>query len=370
MQITFGETVRRLRRGRGLTQEQLAQRLSVAFQTISNWERGECTPDLGMLPAIAGFFGVSTDELLGVNQAENERRIQEILGYFDNNFRDMGQWEAYNAALREALKRNPSDYRLWELHFGLLTSLSVGDTTESLNARLPEVLSVYGMILENCTVDAIRSDVRGTMCHFYSGILRYDPDDSAAQQALERIVSELPDLYDTRQYVGPMHLHRPDEQMKTVCHEAITHLPEVFGGMATHLTNRIDDEREDVQVRQAMLDVFDAVYPDGDYGRNWGHVVSLWEFIALKHAKEFREYDKAFEALRRAIALARAHDAQPQAGTHTSPMLRGFVYEKPPGPNGMDTVRRVLGDELKGLFDWPEEFKNDPRYGEILSSLD
>jgi len=370
MQVFFGESVRRLRREKNMTQEALAARLNVSFQTISKWERGESYPDITMLPVLARFFGVRTDDLLGIDQAENERKIQEILNYFEDNFRDMSRWEEYNAALQDALKHNPNEFRLWELHFGLLTSLG-GDTKESLAARLPEVLSTYDMILENCTVEAIRSDVRGTMCHFYSGILRRSPDDEATKQAIERIVSELPDLYDTQQYVGPMFLHRSDEKMKTVCHEAISKLMAVFSGMVTHLTNRIDDEREDIAVRRAMIEVFDAVYPDGDYGNNAGHVMSLWEFIGNKHAKEFGEYDKAFAALRRAVDLALAYDALPREIVHTSPMLRGFTVEKAPGlaNYGVASVRKVLGGEYKGLFDWPEDFKADPRFGDLLSRL-
>jgi len=46
--------------------------------------------------------------------------------------------------------------------------------------------------------------------------------------------------------------------MKTVCHESITDLLKVFSGMATHLTNRIGDEREDIRVRRAMIGVYDA----------------------------------------------------------------------------------------------------------------
>ncbi|MCL1953023.1 MAG: helix-turn-helix domain-containing protein [Oscillospiraceae bacterium] len=234
MTILFGESLRRLRRAKGLTQEQLAARLNVSFQTVSKWERGESYPDITMLPVLASFFGVRTDDLLGIDQAENERNIQELLDYFYTNaVMRIGRQEEHMAQLKQALKDNPNDYRLWALHFGLLTSLSVGDTTESLNARLPEIRNVYDMILENCTVEAIRSDVRGTMCHFYSGILHYNPGDGAAGQALERIVSELPDLYDTRQYVGPMFLHRTDEEMRKVCQESITKLLAVFCGMAT-----------------------------------------------------------------------------------------------------------------------------------------
>ncbi|MCL2195009.1 MAG: helix-turn-helix domain-containing protein, partial [Oscillospiraceae bacterium] len=77
MQLYFGESVRRLRQAAGLTQEQLAQRLHVTFQTIRKWERNESYPDITMLPVLAGLFGVRVDELLGVNQAENERRVQQ-----------------------------------------------------------------------------------------------------------------------------------------------------------------------------------------------------------------------------------------------------------------------------------------------------
>ena len=379
MTILFGESIRRLRREKGLTQEQLAARLNVSFQTISKWERGESCPDITMLPVLAGFFGVTTDELLGIDRAENERHIQEILDYFYDNFRDMGRWEEYRAALQEALRHNPGEFRLWGLHFGLLTSIYF-DSAESLNARLPEILSVYDMILENCTVEAIRSDVRGTMCHFYSGILHKSPEDGAAAQALEKIVSELPGLYDTRQYVGPMHLHRGDAEMKKVCQESITDLLAVFGGTVTHLTNRIDDEREDIAVRRSMLDVLDAVCPDGDYGGSWGCVVMLWEFIAVKSA-QLGEFDEAFDALHRAVGLALAYDALPQVSVQTSPMMRGYVFDKgaqPGWPNpSVDGVRRLIHEDISGgryaypaeLPWWPEEFKADARFGEMPAML-
>ena len=374
MQILFGESVRRLRREKGLTQEQLAARLNVSFQTISKWERGESYPDITMLPVLAGFFGVRTDDLLGVDKAENEKHIQELLDYFHTNAcLRIGQWEEHMAALKQALKDNPNDYRLWSQHFGLMTSLGPEDTAERCRARLPEVMPVYENILDNCTNDAIRIEVKANMLHFYNRIIWEDLEGSAAERALfDRIMGELPSLWDTRQYMGPfVSGGKSDEEMKTICQESITDLLRVFGGMATHLTNRIDDEREDIAVRRAMLDVFDAVYPDGDYGNNWGYVAGLLEFIAVKHAQEFEEYDEAFAALRRAAELAIAYDAQPQVITHTSPMLRGFAYEKGPSlaNDGIASVRKVLSGEYEGLFDWPEAFKADPRFGALLSSV-
>lgn len=54
-----------LRKGRGMSQEQLAERIGVSRQTISKWETGQSTPDLEKLTALAECFGVTLDALAG-----------------------------------------------------------------------------------------------------------------------------------------------------------------------------------------------------------------------------------------------------------------------------------------------------------------
>ncbi len=62
--MTFGQKLQQLRRARGLSQEDLAQQLSVTRQTISKWELDQSTPDLPYLAAISEYFGVTTDYLI------------------------------------------------------------------------------------------------------------------------------------------------------------------------------------------------------------------------------------------------------------------------------------------------------------------
>ena len=78
MTIYLGENIKRLRREQNLTQETLAEFLGVTFQSISKWERGESYPDITLLPALASFFKVSTDELLGVNKSQDEEEIKRL----------------------------------------------------------------------------------------------------------------------------------------------------------------------------------------------------------------------------------------------------------------------------------------------------
>lgn len=59
----LSETIYRLRRQSGLSQEQLAEKIGVSRQAISKWEGGLSTPELEKLIALSACFGVTVDEL-------------------------------------------------------------------------------------------------------------------------------------------------------------------------------------------------------------------------------------------------------------------------------------------------------------------
>lgn len=62
--MTIGSNIKKLRTGKGLTQDQLGERLFVTRQTVSNWERGTSQPDLAQLEAIAGALDTDVMTLL------------------------------------------------------------------------------------------------------------------------------------------------------------------------------------------------------------------------------------------------------------------------------------------------------------------
>ena len=65
MNIRIGAVIRKLRAEHNITQDTLAAALGVTPQAVSRWEAEGGYPDLELLPALADFFSVSTDELLG-----------------------------------------------------------------------------------------------------------------------------------------------------------------------------------------------------------------------------------------------------------------------------------------------------------------
>jgi transcriptional regulator with XRE-family HTH domain len=62
--MEFGERVKAVRTGAGLTQEQFASRLGVTRQAVSNWENGRNLPDIEVVIAISRTFDISLDELI------------------------------------------------------------------------------------------------------------------------------------------------------------------------------------------------------------------------------------------------------------------------------------------------------------------
>ena len=77
--MSFGSTIKQLRKERNMTQDHLANLLCVTPQAISRWENNVAMPDISLLIPLANIFRVSTDTLLEVDVEKNEEYIQELI---------------------------------------------------------------------------------------------------------------------------------------------------------------------------------------------------------------------------------------------------------------------------------------------------
>ena len=74
-----GAMIRKLREGKGLTQEALAERIYVSGKAVSKWETGQGFPDISLLEPLAGALGVSVIELLSGEDIRNRNRASNML---------------------------------------------------------------------------------------------------------------------------------------------------------------------------------------------------------------------------------------------------------------------------------------------------
>ena len=65
--MNLGKKLFELRKSKHLSQEQVAEKLHVTRQTVSNWELGETTPDLNQAKELAKFYSISLDDLVGLD---------------------------------------------------------------------------------------------------------------------------------------------------------------------------------------------------------------------------------------------------------------------------------------------------------------
>ena len=74
--MSIGTTIKRLRRDRGMTQEQLAELLGLSTNAISQWECDKTAPDISNLPVLANIFEVSADVLLEIDIAKSKKKAE------------------------------------------------------------------------------------------------------------------------------------------------------------------------------------------------------------------------------------------------------------------------------------------------------
>ena len=159
----FGEFIKKLRRQRNLTQEQIAEAFGVSCQAISKWETGTSYPDISLLPIIADYFDVSVDYLLGHDTSRQKEDIEQVCNHADTLIESNDYVQAI-PLLREMLVRHPGNEKLM---YKLAWALS-GTLRESPD-NYEEAILLYLRLLEISTDTEMRVRVsRDLMYRYYT----------------------------------------------------------------------------------------------------------------------------------------------------------------------------------------------------------
>ncbi|MCL2773787.1 MAG: helix-turn-helix transcriptional regulator [Oscillospiraceae bacterium] len=188
MNICINENIKKLRREKNITQEKLAEYLNVSIQAVSKWERNETLPDITMIIPIASYFNVSTDELLGVDAAKNEIKIQEYLKEI-SNLQLLGKWEEEKTLTVNAHKEFPNDFRITYWYIRAIINRA-NTPADVILAHADEITNLCERILDECNEDHIRNEAVHVLAQIKKAKGKVD-------DALE-LLDRLPDWYDTK----------------------------------------------------------------------------------------------------------------------------------------------------------------------------
>ena len=177
--MKLGEKIKSLRKQKNLSQEVLANFLGVSFQAVSKWENSNTMPDVTLIPAIASFFGVSTDELFNFNLYEIEKQVEAICSEaYTYRYSDPTQSERI---LRSGLQRFPGNDVLLN---NLLYTLDV-------RTRADEVIALCRALIESTKDDAVRYDACRILALCYKANGQVDLIRPALEQIPEIYFSKL-----------------------------------------------------------------------------------------------------------------------------------------------------------------------------------
>ena len=76
---SMGELITFLRKEKGMTQNDLAQKMNVTDKAVSKWERDLSRPDINSIPKLAEILGISVEELVNAQTKEENKKLDEIV---------------------------------------------------------------------------------------------------------------------------------------------------------------------------------------------------------------------------------------------------------------------------------------------------
>lgn len=159
-ELNIGEILSRMRREKGVTQDEVAEYTGVSKASVSKWENNLSYPDITILPVLANYYHISIDELLGYQPQLEEKKIWEKYREFSSRFAERPFWETLHQ-VREFIRRYDSCYPLlFAMAQLLLNNFMLAPSGEEQAQVLEEAENLCRRIRKECTEIQVKGDAQ------------------------------------------------------------------------------------------------------------------------------------------------------------------------------------------------------------------
>lgn len=318
--MTIGQTIKKLRKNADMTQEELAEMLSISSQAISRWETDSAMPDISLLPSLCNIFNVSADELLGIDIVKQDEEINEIRKEADEKS-SRGYFKEAREILEDGLRKFPKSYLL--MHDLMYVASNQSDNTdysaEQRKLFRQEAISLGEKILNSCTQDEIRNDAVQILCFSYR-----DMGENEKAKALAR---KMPHMVVCRQ-VLMSHVAIGDEKLRAKQRAMYLYVQFLETGIC-HMDTKMDNgewrysDEENSMLRDKAIALLDIIFEDGNYGFYHGHLSNIHSDQA-KYYAGLRSVEKTLYHLKKASEHALAFLNGDPGGEYTCLLFKGM----------------------------------------------
>ena len=360
MKLNIGETIKRLRKEREITQEEFAEVLGVSCQSVSRWENNSCYPDIELIPTIAAFFGISTDKLMGVDEAAEKTAVNRYLNDFQAAI-SIGKVDECIRIAREGIAEFPNNYKLLDkLMYALFVSGSddadIPNWQENKEKYDAEIVALGERIIKYCPDAEIRYEATDRLAFHHCEMGR---------KSIGRSIYEtLPSIYNCKE--AAIRWALSEEEALPYTRVYILKAYGVLFDALWRLMHLVSDE-DAIKVIEKMyaLDhfIYDDIYPNVTWWRTKG------PYLYAKYCMRLNRINEAIEQLKISAQEAIEFDNRPEETKTNSFLLGERIYKK----TDFDTAdSRPLREILRDSWLAEKEFdaiRNTDEFKAILDKL-
>ena len=350
MKINIGDKIKTLRKARDITQEELAEYLGCSFQSVSKWERGDGYPDIELVPAIARFFGVTTDEMLGVDKQKDEDRINE----YDKRFNELlnkGDVEGQVTLMREAVVQYPGNFLLMS---NLMYAISwQADKNDKDNEKSNEVIQIAKKILSDCKEDTHRYAAMQVL----SGTL---VKVGKREEAIDMVKSHLPSM-NICQPVILAKILEGENQLEQIQINIRDYMDKLTTDLVSLAYARVQKDGkkdfyysndEKIEFVELAIKIYKLLFPKNDY---IFYLNRLWWFDSLLAILNMKanQPERAIDYINEGAINASAFDDLSEESKHISPVFNKLVNKQSEhGRKRIETDSQLFLEEMNNkVFD-------------------
>lgn len=362
MKLNIGETIKRLRKEKEITQEEFAEMLGVSCQSVSRWENCSCYPDIELIPTIASFFGISTDKLMGIDEITEKENIEKYLERFQLAI-SKGEINECIEIAREGVKEYPNNYVLLDkLMYALFASGdddgNIPEWKENMEKYDSEIIALGERIMKYCPDISLRLEAASRLAfhHILHG----------RKELGKKIYETFPpmELSKERQIWWALEKHEKLPFLRDAIKQSYEFLKSFIWSLAD--ADVVDVETEFIAINKIFE--LEKLILDGNRPKNsWGDV---WlDFDIAKRYALMEDYDNTFKHLRLAVDEAKAFDNFPDEQKYSA-VLVGEIIERRLDFETSDTrpLCEILRDKWL-IHDELDPVRETNEFKEIIKSL-